>query len=262
MNNESLRSVWLHVHVPKAGGSTIRQLLNRNFGDGYYNSTSLLETKQYTNEDVSEIVRCHPWVTCFSDHKLSLQLPFQHEFATIYALCFVRDPVDRFISRYFFHRHFEEVQCVAQRMSFQEFAHEELVEKRSHPQTNSQVNFLNGGISDTDMSPVESAMATGRTYLFPVERFDEACILLEKRFPEAFPDLSYVLVNVSKRDQKIEETDRDFVAPFLESDRPLIELANRSLDERLEATFGSAKDIEQALDDFQNRCQAREANFP
>ncbi|MDB4460834.1 hypothetical protein N9047_01425, partial [bacterium] len=52
---ERLRQCWLHVHVPKAGGSTLRQLMNRNFGKGFYNSNSLLETKQYTRDDVSEI---------------------------------------------------------------------------------------------------------------------------------------------------------------------------------------------------------------
>ena len=124
-----MRSVWLHVHVPKAGGSTLRQLMNRNFGDGYYNSRSLLETKQYTRADVSEIVRCHPWVTCFSDHKLSLDLPFGHPEATVHAFAYVRDPVERFISRYFFHRNFEEVNCIAQRMTFREFASAELVER-------------------------------------------------------------------------------------------------------------------------------------
>ena len=39
--NELLRKVWLHVHVPKAGGSTLRQLMNRNFGEGYYCNTVL-----------------------------------------------------------------------------------------------------------------------------------------------------------------------------------------------------------------------------
>ncbi|MEZ6093893.1 MAG: sulfotransferase family 2 domain-containing protein [Pirellulaceae bacterium] len=111
---EQRRKVWLHVHVPKAGGSTLRQLMNRNFGTGYYNSQSLLETKQYTREDVSEIVRCHPHVSCMSDHKLSLDLPYDHEHADVYAISYVRDPVERFISRYFFHRHFEEVSCIAQ----------------------------------------------------------------------------------------------------------------------------------------------------
>ena len=120
--SEDLRNVWLHVHVPKAGGSTLRQLMNRTFNKGYYNSNSLLETKQYTSAEVSEIVRCHPWLTGFSDHKLSLDLPFDCEHANVHALCFVRDPVDRFISRYHFHKNFEEVNCIAQRMSFMELS--------------------------------------------------------------------------------------------------------------------------------------------
>ena len=83
---------------------------------------SLLETKQYTREDVGEIVRCHPHLKCLSDHKFSLDLPWDHVHAEIFALSYVRDPVERFVSRYFFHRHLEEVACVAQRMSFRDFA--------------------------------------------------------------------------------------------------------------------------------------------
>ena len=174
--NEPLRQAWLHVHVPKAGGSTLRQLMNRNFGEGYYNSKSLLETKQYTCADVSEIIRCHPWVKCFSDHKLSLDLPFDSEHARVMALSYVRDPVERFVSRYFFHRHFEEVNCIAQRMSFREFSNAELVEKDVDPQTNSQVYFLNGGRSFDDLAVIEQALATSQAFLFPIERFDESCI--------------------------------------------------------------------------------------
>jgi len=66
-NNADL--VWLHVHVPKAGGSTLRHLMRRNFGNDFYNSASLLETKQYSRVDVREIVRCHPQYKCISDHK-------------------------------------------------------------------------------------------------------------------------------------------------------------------------------------------------
>jgi hypothetical protein len=258
---ERLRQCWLHVHVPKAGGSTLRQLMNRNFGKGFYNSNSLLETKQYTRDDVSEIIRCHPGVQCLSDHKLSLDLPFEHEHAEVFALSYVRDPVDRFISRYFFHRHFEEVNCIAQRMSFREFAIAELVQQEVHPQTNSQIYFLNGGKSFDSMEVIDRAIATGRAFVFPIERFDESCICLEQLYPTVFSDLSYVRANVSKRDADISQTDRDFAYRYLKMDDTVFERANRFLENTLKQAFPSDDLRNSALASFKDRCARRFHNF-
>ncbi len=256
-----MHRVWLHVHVPKAGGSTIRQLMNRTFGEGYYNSHSLLETRQYSRQDVSEIIRCHPWLRGFSDHKLSLDLPFDCEHAEVYALCFVRQPVERFISRFLFHRNFEEVNCIAQQLSFRQFAQAELVDQYAHPQTNSQTCFLNGGIDAHDLGPVEAAIETGRTFLFPIEEFDRACICLERMFPQTFEDLSYVRVNTSSRKEVIDPSDREFVRKKLQSDFPVFELARRQLATCLTRAFATAAEQEAALGDFRDRCSRRYHNF-
>lgn len=261
-NYELLRQCWLHVHVPKAGGSTLRQLMNRNFGkQNYSNSQSLLETKQYDCADVSEIVRCHPHLGCISDHKFSLDLPWHHEHAQIFAISYVRDPVERFVSRYFFHRHFEEVACIAQRMSFRDFANVELIEQEVHPQTNSQIYFLNGGRSFDDMSVVEAALATERAFLFPIERFDESCICMERMFPTVFSDLSYVMANVSKKDAEVTHDERELVKRYLKADYAVFDLANKFLDQVLESAFHSDDDRNNALNEFRDRCSRRYHNF-
>lgn len=259
--NSDERIVWLHVHVPKAGGSTIRQLMNRNFGDGFYNSNSLLETKQYSRDDVSEIVRCHPWLTCFCDHKLSLNLPFDCPHADVRALCFVRHPVDRFVSRFFFHRNFEEVNCIAQKMSFRDFANMELIEKYAHPQTNSQINFLNGGLGNDNLEAIRAAIESGKTILAPIEKFDAACVCLEKNYPDCFKDLSYVRVNTSNRSDLIDPGDRDFVADQLAADLPLMDLAERQLEQWISETFESVAQFQDSLEQFKERCSRRYHNF-
>ena len=258
-NNAAL--TWLHVHVPKAGGSTLRHLMRRNFGDHFYNAASLLETKQYSRVDVREIVRCHPQYKCISDHKFSLDLPYDSSFVNVRALSYVRDPVDRFISRYFFHRHFEEVNCIAQRMSFREFANAELVEQHVHPQTNSQIHFLTCGRSTEDLGLIENSLATGRAYLFPIERFDESCICLETLYPESFPDLSYVRTNVSKRDAKISDSERELVLRYLKIDQPVCDLAEDFLNKTLTTAFDSVEQRQAALADFKDRCSRRYDNF-
>lgn len=255
------RQTWLHVHVPKAGGSTLRQLMNRNFGEGYYNSNSLLETKQYTRSDVQEILQGHSWVRCMSDHKLSLDLPFDMPETNVMALSYVREPVERFISRYFFHRHFEEVNCIAQQLSFRDFANAELVEQFCHPQTNSQIYFLTNGKSTTELDVVHDAINTGKAFLFPIERFDESCICMERLFPTVFTDLSYVRANVSKRDAVVSENDRQFAGRYLKEDYSVWELSDRFLDQTLDRAFPSMDDRNAALAEFQDRCSRRHHNF-
>ena len=255
------RTTWLHVHVPKAGGSTLRQLMNRNFREGYYNSNSLLETKQYSPSEVAEIVVAHPWVKCLSDHKLSLDLPYDLQASNILALSYVRDPVERFISRYFFHRHFEEVNCIAQQMSFRDFANAELVEQRCPKQTNSQIYFLNHGRSFTETDIIQSAIDSGKAFLFPIERFDESCICMERLYPTMFTDLSYVRANVSKRDAQVSEEEREFALRYLKQDYPVWEMAQKFMDQTLERVFGSSEEKDEALAEFQDRCSRRHHNF-
>jgi hypothetical protein len=251
----------MHVHVPKAGGSTLRQLLNRSFCKGYYNSVSLLESRQYSASDVATIVRTHPWLRCMSDHKLTLDLPYDLNVARILALAFVRDPVERFISRYFFHRHNEEVECLARRTTLREFAQAELVDQHSLPLTNSQICFLNAGRSQTDMEFIDAALATGQVLLFPIERFDEACVLLEQRFPDPLSDLSYVRTNVSERDQPIDDGDRQLITEHLQRDMPVVNRAHECLDQLLAETFPTPEAKAAALEGFRNRCARRIDNF-
>ncbi len=259
--SDQVESLWFHVHVPKAGGSTLRQLMNRTFAKGYYNSVSLLESKQYTCDEVREIVKSQPWLRCMSDHKLSLDLPYDCPEALLHALAFVREPVDRYVSRYFFHRH-AEIECAARSATdFRDFVDYELVQGNVEPHVRSQLCFLNQGRSDWDLSVVQQALANGRVYLFPIERFDEAAVCLEALFPDTFRDLSCVRVNQAERSQTVAPEDLELVRQHVAQDLPLYELACSELDRWIESCFAARDYFEMALRDFQARCAVRKDNF-
>jgi hypothetical protein len=177
------------------------------------------------------------------------------------AVAFVRDPVERFISRYFFHRHFQEVSCIAQTTAFREFAEEELIRRNVHPQTNSQIYFLNGGRSETDLTVIHAALATQQAFLFPIERFDESCVGLERLYPATFKDLSYVKVNVTERMHEIEPDERELIGEYLERDWPVMNLAHQCLDACLDTLFPTEGERVQAIAEFRDRCARRYDNF-
>ena len=80
-------------------------------------------------------------------------------------------------------------------------------------------------------------------------------------FPTTFSDLSYVRANVSMKDTKISDEDRDFVKQYLQRDYPVYELAQQQLDAALEKTYYSQDDRENTLSGFRERCSLRYHNF-
>ncbi|MEZ6093892.1 MAG: hypothetical protein R3C03_06590 [Pirellulaceae bacterium] len=137
----------------------------------------------------------------------------------------------------------------------------ELVEEYVDPQTNSQIYFLNNGRSFTDMTVIERAIETGRAFLFPIERFDESCVFLERMFPQVFPDLSYVRANVSKKDAEVMPEEKAFAMQYLKRDYPVFDLANEQLNLALDRAFRNRDDLKASLDEFQDRCARRFHNF-
>jgi len=256
-----VESMWFHVHVPKAGGSTLRQLMIRNFGNGHFNSFSLLESRQYTCQDVYTIAQSQPWLRCISDHKLSLDLPYDFPQASIHALAFVREPVDRYVSRYFFHRH-ADIHCAAKTAAdLRAFVEQELVQGHVEPHVRSQVRLLNQGRSDHDLTVIHQAIETGRAFLFPVENFDEAAVCLETLFPITFRDLSYVRVNQAERTHDVDPETLALMHQHLAADQPLYQLACQELERCIRQCFPHAWDFDVALRDFQARCAVRRDNF-
>ena len=91
--------------------------------------------------------------------------------------------------------------------------------------------------------------------MFPLESFDESCIILETLYPIHFKDCAYVVYNVSTRDQLVEHKHRDLINEFVCHDVELYRMAQAFLDSLINKHFPEAGSMENALDNFVKRCE-------
>ena len=94
-----------------------------------------------------------------------------------------------------------------------------------------------------------------------IEQFDEACVCLEQLFPKSFSDLSYVSVNVSKKDTEVSEDERRYIGQFLKLDQPVFDLADSFLDQTIDRAFPSREEFQRKLGEFKELCSRRYHNF-
>jgi len=257
----AIREVFLHVHVRKCGGSTFHtQMLKRNFGAGYYRDASLLDDR-YSAEQMSMILDRCDWLQAYSSHKISLDLPYERTSDRSWAIVFVRDPVARFLSHYFYLRnHPKSWDQRSRELTIAQYvehaiANRLLETERQHGQLQHLVDI--GGVAG--MERVEAALRTGRVLLMPVERFDEACVLLEHRFPHSFRDCRYRdRINRSQIDQTPDETTRQQLRDASdEAEFRLWEKADGWLDRALAESIGDRPQIDAAVAAFRRRCRRR-----
>ena len=53
-----------------------------------------------SKEQLRRSLTCHKWIRCYNCHMLFGDLPYEFGDTEIAGISFVRDPIDRFVSRY------------------------------------------------------------------------------------------------------------------------------------------------------------------
>jgi len=246
----------MHVHVPKCGGSTFRGTLQRNFKEAYYSCSTLMDQRIYSKKEVGIILKRNPWLHCYSDHKLSLDLPYDADQYKIEALAFVRDPLSHFLSHYFWAKNNVKAVHAARGKSLDEY----LEIRMSNPDGKrylSQIKHLNpAGSENPSVDFVRTTLEKHNVSLFPIEEYDKACIYLERRWPDKFTDLSYTQANVSKKDSSVSPEQSERIKELIKPEFELIELANTSFNEKFSELF-TREEAEKALADFKKRCSRK-----
>ena len=219
-----MRRIFVHLHIPKCGGSTVADFLLRNFGPDLGNTNSILNDYQYDNAQVAKILDHFPNLRCLTGHKLSLDLPFARQDLDIQAFTWIRDPIDRFISHYFFHRNHTKLVPEATTMNLLEYAEWALKFQNQKMYINGQTRFLSGGSLET----IRSKVKDGKLLLFPLSKLKGSLYTLSNRFSESFSDISIKNKNISKKDQALPADFRKLVLPYVEEDMSLLELPTQT----------------------------------
>lgn len=219
-----MRQIFVHIHIPKCGGTSVSDFLSRNFGPYLGNTNGLLNDYQYNSAQVARIIDHYPELKCLTGHKLSLDLPFYREDLEIHAFTWIRDPVERFVSHYFYHRNHTNIVPEAKSMSLPEYTEWALKDGNQKMYINGQTRFISGGSLDL----INSAVKDKRLILFPLSRIRESFITLAHQFPEVFIDTRFVIKNISKKDQNLPNNFRENVLPYVEEDMRLLELAEQT----------------------------------
>ncbi len=219
-----MRQIFVHLHIPKCGGSTVVNLLSRNFGSGLGNTNSILNDYQYDAAQIARIIDHYPHLKCLTGHKLSLDLPFCRKDLDIQAFTWVRHPVDRFVSHYFFHRNHTTLVPEAKKMDLLDYTEWALKYENQKMYINGQTRFLSGGSLET----VRTMVKEKNLLLFPLTKLQESFYTLSYKFPKTFMDLTIKNQNVSKKDQALPDNFLELILPYVEEDMSLLELSRQT----------------------------------
>lgn len=221
------RKVFVHIHIPKCAGTSVQWYLRKNFKSSLGNTTALVHNAPYTSGEVSEIVTKRPDLNCLTGHKLSLDLPFDHETVDLIAFTWIRDPFEHFVSDYFYHRNGpHHIVPRAKSMSLDEYADWMISRADNAGGLNRQTRFLVG--NDHNLDLVRRRVESGQLLLFPVQALSRSIRTLVEKFPEYFKDIDIKTKNISTRDQAPSDSLRQRLKPLMEKDYELLELARQT----------------------------------
>ena len=239
-----MATVVLFNHIPKTAGSTVRYILWRQVGADRVLTSTTLGHKERVAEIAERLegpLEGDYVVQTHVGHGVADYLPARHSYR---AFTFVRDPVERTISRYFYAR------GQASTLDDGDVSVSEFLETNPVEAFNVQTAFLSGLLSkhymegvpmrreefNSDLLNRAKRNLEAHTVVGITERFDESLLLLRHKFHWSILKSLYRPANVG-HDRKVgaavSETDLRAIEASNELDADLYRFACKLFEERL-----------------------------
>ncbi len=257
------RRAYFHIHVPKTAGVTMWKILKRNFkghiGADYAPGG---HSNQYSAETMAHIF--YHWnYKCFSAHNYALDvIPFTR-FKNLRAFSFVRDPVRKMVSCYQFLKSRPHISgwhiTKAHDMGYIADSVKSTLLRNPMFFDCSQTDFIMGH-EGAGLAEIQDYMERGVFHLFPMERFDDALLCMERLYPDGFSDCSYAKRENTAKSRWVPDdalSKRLELLPWVKADKALHRHAEVYLDRLLGDLYPSHELLTTARSEFKKRCAAR-----
>jgi Sulfotransferase family len=201
-----LRFVILHYHILKNAGTTLENILDRNFGERVARLDTEHRDGRIEQNDIVDYLDRHPAIEAISSHQIHYPVP-QARGYLFFDWCFLRDPIDRLRSTYdYFRQHpadGDPLSEAANRLQFGPYVRcllNQFPEQVDNPQT----NLLANGAADRETFPSDLEPALRRmletVFLGVVDLYDQSVAAGRYRMRAVFPwlDFSAAPANVSR----------------------------------------------------------------
>jgi hypothetical protein len=250
------KEIFIFIHVPKTGGTTLNDMLRHCFGQSYYQLFHTLVTHDFLNEDeLKALAVLQATRRCITSHTISLPLPRPDRVERIFVpMIMLREPVPRLLSDYFYTKQRVlagkikkkiPMNCFEEWHRLQEENSNNLFKNERSFVRNVQLSYLD---RQCDFHRAIDAVAS-IPFVGTTERFDESVLLFQKKFIENYGvdfDVSYTRKQTTRYTNELLEEKASVKArlgtQLLEqnqSDFMLWQQANARLDRDI-AQYGAA----------------------
>ena len=248
------RKLFLHIHIPKCGGTSFNEVLWRNFRLGFHMEYGQLNMLRPTADQVEYALSRSSWIRAIAGHRFHTQLKYHGRDHRIIAITFARTPVEHFTSTYNFM--IRDRYPGIEGFGIGEFA-DWILGRSERPGmlspwfAHSQLEHLH---SERDLSHIKGLVEEGSLFVFPIERFADACLVLNSRFPEHFSKTAFRVKNISPRVQEPAPHVVDMLREYRQADFELHDFAHRFLDRELTDAL-NGDELRNAREQQQRRCR-------
>ncbi len=193
-NVKDTRNVIVHYHIFKNAGSSVDQLLKRNFPDRWISHDKDSPGSTIAATELHSTIVENPQAVAFSSHQIVPPLPAGDY--TVYPIVFLRDPVDRIKSAYLFEWK-KQLGLDKPKGSFKQFVESKFERVRKSSVEEFQTlrlanvetdTFTTDRATDEELIARACAFIDSLDFVGIVDRFDESKDLLQKFLQPAFPE--------------------------------------------------------------------------